>query len=147
MSIRLLTCLSLTLLTAAFGCNGDSETDSAAAGSGESPTAEFVKAVSDVEELSEKIRSGFESGDVDAAHGPLHDVGDRLNDVAKLAAESGLSEADQKVAEESVNTMFEAFGDVDKTLHGGEGATWEEVADKVKESLAKLTELRDKVAS
>lgn len=136
-------CLTFVVLSAVTGCTSDGPP---AAAEESAPAGQaFAQAVADVAELTRKIRTGFESDDVDAAHGPLHDVGDRLKDVSELAVDSGLSESDQKRAEDSVNAMFEAFADVDKTLHGQEGATWEEVADTIEQALAELMSLREKV--
>ena len=118
------------------GCSNQSTTPAP-----ESDTVEIADVVTEIVDLRDQIRDGFANGDVDAAHGPLHDVGDRLETLSAVAGQSGLSAEDKDAVEDCVNTLFAAFGEVDKTLHGQEGSTYEEEAATIDEALEKLDSL------
>ncbi len=97
--------------------------------------------VAEIVDLRNKIRDGFASGDVDAAHGPLHEVGDKLESLSKLAEKSSFREEDKQVIEEHINILFAAFGEVDKTLHGQDGSTYDEEADTIDAAMDKLVRI------
>lgn len=95
-------------------------------------------AVTEIIELRNRIRSGFASGDPDAAHGPLHEVGDVLTEITKLAEESDLSETDRLTVQSSAENLLDAFGEVDKTFHGQEGSTYDEEAETIDSAILNL---------
>ena len=127
---------SIVSVLLSSGCSNESTTPAP-----ESDTVEIADVVTEIVDLRDQIRDGFANGDVDAAHGPLHDVGDRLETLSAVAGQSGLSAEDKDAVEDCVNTLFAAFGEVDKTLHGQEGSTYEEEAATIDETLEKLDSL------
>ena len=120
----------------AVGCNDQSATSET-----KSEADTFEQALFDVETLKDKIRDSFAEGDIDAAHDPLHEIGNRLEDVSRLAADTTLSGDDVKSVETCVNELFAAFGEIDKTFHGEEGATYEEEAETIDNAMERLSEL------
>ena len=124
------------------GCSSEDSSDAASATSMESQeTAKsFKEAVTDAIALRDRIRDGFASGDVDAAHGPLHDIGHCLLAIPEAAAAELTSEDSQKVAA-AVDELMDAYGEVDKTLHGADGSTYEEEALAIDNGFLTLTEL------
>ena len=135
MALRLFSVTSLFCILVLAGCSGGpSEHAPAESGSLEDKVAEIV-------ELRNKIRNGFASDDVEAAHGPLHAVGDTLEELSQLAADSGLPSASKETIEGHINTLFASFGEVDKTLHGQEGATYDEESGTIDETMEKLVQI------
>lgn len=100
----------------------------------------FAAAVDQLVSLRNAIRDGFAKNDVDAAHGPLHDVGHLLEDLAKLA-ESHQPAVDVSAVKKDADELFDLFGKVDEKLHGDEGATYSEVAEKVDAAVERLRQL------
>lgn len=101
----------------------------------------FVESVTQVVELRNRIRDGFAADDIDAAHDPLHEVGDVLSSLAAVAENDNISGESLETVKTSVNTLMDAFGAVDKVLHGGEGSTYEEEADTIDAALKQLAEV------
>lgn len=129
--------LSCVLLFA--GC-GDETPSNAPESASQEDSGSIEDKVASIVKLRDQIRDGFTSGDVDAAHGPLHDVGDKLDQLSKLITKSDLFDEDKQEIEGQINTLFAAFGEIDKTLHGQEGSTWEEEANTIDEAMKKLAQ-------
>lgn len=101
----------------------------------------FQEAVEQIVQLRDTIRDGFAAGDIDAAHGPLHEVGDVLTQIETLAKAGELSEQDLTAVTDSTQSLLDAFGEVDKTLHGGDGSTYDEEAQTIDAVIAVLAEI------
>lgn len=126
-------CLLTFLSIFSLGCtpsNSDSHADS---------EATFTSATTSLVEMRDAIRNGFASGDTDKAHGPLHEIGHVLTSLPKLAEKEGKSAEDVKAINEATESLLDAFGEVDKTFHGGEGATYGEVAAEVEAAMTTIT--------
>ena len=124
-----------TLLVAVVGCETKTVEHGHAAG-----PATFKEAAEQLVEMKNKIRDGFASGNVDAAHGPLHEVGHALEGMTSLAGKSDFSAEQKGAIEEAKETLFTAFGEIDKTLHGGEGSTYDDEAEKIDSAMKVILE-------
>ena len=100
-------------------------------GHGHAHPETLAEAITELKELRDTVRDAFAKNDEDAAHGPLHDVGHLLEDVNELAEKSALTAEQQATIRTSTDTLFDAFGAVDNTMHGKEGSTWDEVSGKI----------------
>ena len=100
--------------------------------------SEFKNSVVKLDDMNQVIKSSMESGDLDKAHGPLHDVGHVLESLSKAAQTEKFSEADMATINAAKDDLFDAFGEIDKTFHGKEGATYDEVANKIGVAMNKL---------
>ncbi len=98
----------------------------------------YADAVTALESISDEIRESLAKGDMDAADGPVHEIGHVLEDIGPFAKEAGLSEADQTTVDEAVGKLLDAFGVVDKKIHAAETASYDDIADVVSESLGTL---------
>lgn len=101
----------------------------------------LVEAVEEMVGMRNVIRDGFAKDDADAAHGPLHEVGHVLGEVEELAEKEELEVAQLNSVRDAVEELKEAFGSVDKMMHGGEGSEYSEVADKVDAAIAVLVKV------
>ncbi len=81
--------------------------------------------------LRDTVRDAFAKNDTETAHGPLHDVGHLLEDITGLIEKRGLSDEAVAAAKQNIETLFDSFGAVDKTMHGQEGSTYNEVSAKI----------------
>ena len=95
----------------------------------------FQEAAEQLVAMKNKIRDGFAAGDVDSAHGPLHEVGGLLENLATLAEKADLPAEQLDAVKQAKETLFDAFGEIDKTLHGGEGSTYEEEAEAIQAAM------------
>ena len=101
----------------------------------------LAEAVAELSELRDTIRDAFAANDPDKAHDPLHEIGHALEAVAELAQEEKLPEDKLAVVKTSVESLMQSFGEIDKSMHGQEGASYKDVADKIEEALKALQQL------
>lgn len=98
------------------------------------------EAITELTELRNTIRDAFAKNDTETAHDPLHEVGHVLELIPELAEKQGISGDALSTIKTSVNTLFDAFGNVDKTLHGQEGSTYSEESAAIDEALKAITD-------
>jgi len=91
--------------------------------------------------LRDTVRDAFAKNDTETAHGPLHDVGHVLEDITGLLEKRGLSDEAAASAKHDIETLFDSFGAVDKTMHGQEGSTYSEVSAKIDAAIHSLQAL------
>lgn len=109
-------------------------------------TDSMEAAITKVTSLRNSIRDGFANDDPDAAHGPLHEVGDVLLLIPELAKKQPVTAEAQATIEAEVNALMDAFGEVDKTLHGQEGSTYDEESAAIDAALEALTRASGKTS-
>jgi len=98
----------------------------------------YAEAVGLLVETRNKVRDAFAQNDVETAHGPLHDVGHLLEDLPRLAEKDGHADDALAVVKEESEKLLDLFGKVDATLHGDEGATYDEVSAEIDASVGRL---------
>ncbi len=135
----------IVIVALAVGCSTEpkpSESQSTDHGHGHAnePTT-FKQAVQSLVEQRNVIRDGFASGDIDKAHGPLHEVGHTLEHLVDLAEKEGIKGSDLTAIKQAKETLFDAFDNVDKTLHGGEGSTYEDESETIDTALQTITSI------
>ncbi len=101
----------------------------------------YAEAVTTVVAKYESIRDSFGKKDVDGAHGPLHDIGKLLEQVPVLAGQESKDEAALGEVKKAVDALFDNYTKVDEKLHGEEGATYEEVAEKIDAAIEQLKKI------
>ena len=99
----------------------------------------LTDALAELTSLRNTIRDSFAKNDQDAAHGPLHEVGGILEAIPELAKKEKVSADNQAAIETAVNTLMDAFGNVDKTMHGQEGSTYSEESATIDTTLTALS--------
>jgi len=98
----------------------------------------YSAAVTDIEKYQGIVKKAFEDNKIDDAHDALHDIGHAIESIGKLAAKEGFAEADLASAKKATESLLDAFGAIDETLHGGKGKSYSEVSDQVDGALATL---------
>lgn len=146
---RPLTAFGAALLTVSFvGCGGKAETpsdappisiDEAEGLQGEHSHADnYPEAVAELDEMREQIEQAFAEGDIDAADGPIHEVGHVLEELVSLAKQQGVDDEALAAIGSAVQQLFDAFGRVDDKIHGGEGADYADVKAEIDAAFAEL---------
>jgi hypothetical protein len=107
-------------------------------GSSRDETAPYASAVSDLEKHGEKIREAFMSGNPENAHDALHIVGEILDQFPKLVEGTKLSAADREAVNLAGDKLFDAYTELDMSLHGDEKTQYEKVAEAIEANLAIL---------
>ena len=97
-------------------------------------------ATATLESMRDTIRDAFARNDQDTAHDPLHEVGHVLEAIPELAKKEKVSADNQAAIETAVNSLMEAFGRVDKTMHGQEGSTYSEESAAIDATLESLSQ-------
>lgn len=100
--------------------------------------ASLTDALAELTSMRNNIRDSFAKNNQDAAHGPLHEVGAILEAIPELAKKEKASAANQAAIETAVNALMDAFGNVDKTMHGQEGSTYSEESATIDSTLTAL---------
>ena len=98
----------------------------------------LADALTELTELRDTIRDAFAADDTDKAHDPLHEVGHIIEVVQELAEKEKLPEERLAIVKSSTEELFNAFGEVDKTMHGGEGSTYKDVSGKIDAAMVAL---------
>lgn len=98
------------------------------------------EAVETLSGLYAKIKTAFESGDPDAAHGELHEVGHLLEeDFPTLIKKEDSLDADSKSKLESVvSALFDEFFKLDDMMHGGENVDFATLEPVISAALDEL---------
>ena len=104
----------------------------------------YALALAELTSLRDTTRDAFAKNDLDAAHEPLHEVGHVLDEIPKLAEKEGISGEALGNLKAAVKTLFDAFGDVDKTMHGQDGSKYSDVSAKIDDAVKVLTDLAPK---
>ena len=99
------------------------------------PELSFKELTEKLVSMHKTIRDGFSSGDIEGAHGPLHEVGHVLEKVDGAASKEEFTSEQVDAINKAKETLFDAYGEVDKTLHGGEGKPYEEVSKDIDSSV------------
>jgi hypothetical protein len=132
--------LSLALLVGGVGCQG--QVNEATQTSSEEQAESFRESVAGIEAMATKICKAFADGTPDDAHDALHEVGHSLEKLPVLAAKDGkLTEEQMTVVNEAVEALFDGFGKLDDTLHGGDEVDIAAIEGTLTETLAKLNEV------
>ena len=100
------------------------------------------EAVNEIESLRDTIRDGFAAGDADAAHDPLHHIGEVL--IATENFIQTMDDSEQKTAAAAaVESLLDDFTAVDQGLHGSEeskakGKKYDDVSKSIDEAIQTL---------
>jgi hypothetical protein len=106
-----------------------------------SQPADFSSTLAAIETMKTQICKAFADGQPDDAHGALHDVGHSLEKLPELAAKEGKFSANQlAIVKESVEALFDGFGKLDDTMHGGAEVDTKVLEEKLTAALTKLKE-------
>ncbi len=112
-----------------------------ATNSGSDKPADFSSTLTAIETMKTQICKAFADGVPDDAHHALHDVGHSLEKLPELAAKEGKFSAEQlAVVKEAVEALFDGFGKLDVTMHGGAEVDAKALEVKLTEALTKLKE-------
>lgn len=101
----------------------------------------YSAAVADIEKYQGVVKTAFENNKIDDAHDALHDIGHAIESIGTLAAKEGFADADLASAKKASESLLDAFGAIDETLHGGKGKSYSEVSEQVDGALATLNSL------
>ena len=97
-------------------------------------------AITELTSMRDTIRDAFAKKDHDAAHNPLHEVGHVLEAIPELAKKEKVSAENQAAIEKAANSLMDAFGRVDKTMHGQEGSAYSEESATIDATLVTLSQ-------
>jgi hypothetical protein len=87
---------------------------------------------------------GKDEIDLDTAHDPLHEVGGLLENLPKLADQASLSAEDRATAQAAITAMFEAYGQIDQAIHGGQPVDYEAVRGKLDKGMTDLDSVAER---
>lgn len=145
----------LSLVPLIAGCQDDGTRRDANAG-GESAEhdhghshapATSGEGLAEVTSLRNTIRDAFAANDMDTAHDPLHEVGDVLLAIPELAKKENVEAEKLASIQKAVDTLMDAFGRVDKTMHGQEGSTYAEESATIDAAVLELESLLNQSAT
>jgi hypothetical protein len=100
----------------------------------------YGEAVASLAAFRDTIRDTFAAKDDDKAHELLHEVGHLLEHLPELAQKHS-PPIDSAAVKKDADELFGLFGKVDEKMHGAEGATYADVADKIDAVVDRLQKL------
>ncbi|MFG0291313.1 MAG: hypothetical protein ACF8CQ_24325 [Rhodopirellula sp. JB044] len=104
--------------------------------------ATLSEGIEQLASMRDSIAKGFADDDVDSIHGQLHSIGGLLEHLESMTASSDLPAEAKEKAGKAIDSLFDAFGDVDAKLHGDTGKDYADVSDKINEAVKTLTGLK-----
>lgn len=134
----LLACLSFAFTV---GCQQDASEAEHAEESHEHEDAHaetLAEAITELTELHSEISAAFSSDKPDNAHDALHDVGHVIEEIAVFAKAEKLPEDRISAIESAIKNLMDGYGELDKSMHGGDGKPWSEVSAAIDEALKSL---------
>ena len=141
----------LSLLTLFAGCTDDAAQRDANAGGGSAEhdhdhghshaPKTSGEGLAELTSLRNTIRDAFAANDMDTAHDPLHEVGDVLLAIPELAKKENVDSEKLASIQKAADTLMDAFGRVDKTMHGQEGSTYAEESATIDAAVLELESL------
>ena len=138
-------CLAVGLACGFVGCGTTANsTTSAGTSDKEHAPATFAEALAQLATQKTNIQGAFEKSDPESAHDDLHTIGHLLESLPALAKKSGIAEADMPAVKEAVDALFDAFGKLDETLHGGDETPYKDVSEKIDTALSALNKMTAK---
>ncbi|QEF98998.1 hypothetical protein Mal15_30570 [Stieleria maiorica] len=102
----------------------------------------LAEALEEIESLRDTIRDEFAAGDADAAHDPLHHIGEVL--IATENMINAMEDSEQKTAAAAaVESLLDDFTVVDQGLHGSEeskskGKSYDDVSESIDKAIETL---------
>lgn len=96
------------------------------------------QAVGQIKEMGGKITTAFANGTPDDAHDELHEIGHVIECLPELAKKANLSGEQKKSVAEITESLMDAFGELDGTLHGGKEVNVDEISKKISAQIEKL---------
>ncbi|MHB8973356.1 MAG: hypothetical protein ACYC3X_24615 [Pirellulaceae bacterium] len=119
----------------------DTKTDEHGHAQAPSEAHTFAAGVAALHEHYEEIKAAFAQGDAAKADEPLHHVGSLLESLPELAKTAALSTVDAEKLNQSVQTMFEAYGKIDEAIHQSKEADYPAVAEQLDQSMTAIRSL------
>lgn len=98
-------------------------------------------AAKEIVSLQKAIAEAFAANDPEKAHDPLHEIGHIIGVLEAAGKKEGLSEADATELKATADSLMEAFGKVDATMHGDGEAKYSDVSEQVDQAIATLKKL------
>lgn len=103
---------------------------------GEPATANYGESVGSLRKLHDEIKTAFEAGKPDDAHGALHEIGHVLEALEKQAA--GVPADKQESAKAAVKALFDGYTKIDKSMHGGDEVKYADMGEDLSKNVATL---------
>lgn len=106
----------------------------------------MAESLGKLQDMAGEIIEAFKAGTPNQAHDQLHVVGDILGALPQQAMRAGLAATDISKIKESIESLFDGFGKLDKTLHSDEDvdldvdAISEQINESIDAIIAKLPE-------
>jgi hypothetical protein len=108
-------------------------------GCGAPPKPTLAEAVQTLKSHRDVVKAAFDAGAPEDCHETLHEVGLLIEQLPSMAEQARLQAADMDEVKQAANKLMDAFGKIDKSLHGDpDGATYSDVASEVDAALATL---------
>jgi uncharacterized protein YukE len=101
----------------------------------------FAEGVAALQKHYEAIKTAYTQGEAEKAHEPLHQVGSVLEALPELGQQAGLAATDLEKLKQSVEKMFEAYGNIDDAVHQGKEADYQAVAEQVDQHMTAIRSL------
>jgi hypothetical protein len=99
----------------------------------------YAAAVAEIKSCRDEVKSAFDAGTPDACDHALHTAADVLDALGGLAGKAGLGKEDVEAVNSAAKELFGLFSEIHHGFHGdGEGAAFDDVADKINEAIATL---------
>lgn len=99
----------------------------------------FAEAVAEMSKMKKAICKAFADQTPEDAHDGLHDVGRLLESIPELASKDlKLDQSAMTSLDAAVEALFDGFGKLDETFHGGDEVDAEQIEEELTQAIDKL---------
>ena len=112
----------------------------AGCGSSGEEKAPYAAAVAALERHGIAVRQAFTGGAPEKAHDSLHELGNILDKFPTMVDGTQLSPADRDAVKTASEELFDAYTELDMSMHGGDAVKYEDLEEKIDTNLAILKE-------
>ncbi len=119
--------------------SGDIDVEGLAPINAAPPLESLGQGVEQLVVMRDTIAKGFADDDIDSIHDQLHDVGGLLGQIEDMIPETDIPEDTKQQMQQAVDTLFDAYGEVDLKLHGDKGKEYKDVSGEINTAVDTLT--------
>jgi hypothetical protein len=98
----------------------------------------YAAAIAELDELRAAVEKASGDDDLAKADGEVHEIGHILEEVGKLADKESIGDDAKTEIKSAVEDLMDAFEQIDAKIHGDEGKTYADVAEKINAAMSVL---------
>jgi hypothetical protein len=98
----------------------------------------FADEFQELDGLTVNVKEAFAAGETEKADGAVHEIGHVLEELSELASKDNVPAEKQTELKQAIEELFDCFGAIDNKLHGKDGASYDDVSQRIDAAMKTL---------